>query len=72
MPDKVSQLAAVTTTLIKLSPYDEEEPAIWFRLIKAHFAAAAIRPQKLKYANTLANLPKQDISLTLWRACNLT
>jgi hypothetical protein len=32
---------------------------IWFRLIEAHFAAAGIKSQKLKYANALASLPKQ-------------
>jgi hypothetical protein len=30
-----------------------------FRLIEAHFAAAVIRLQKLKYDNALASLPKQ-------------
>jgi hypothetical protein len=46
-------------TFVKLCPYDEEEPHIWFRLIKAQFAAAGIKLQKLKYANALASLPKQ-------------
>jgi hypothetical protein len=36
-----------------------EEPNIWFCLIEAQFATAGIRSQRLKYANTLANLPKQ-------------
>jgi hypothetical protein len=44
---------------VKLCSYNEEEPHIWFHLIKAHFAAAGIRSQKLKYANALASLPKQ-------------
>jgi hypothetical protein len=43
----------------KTLSYDEEEPHIWFRLIKAQFAAAGIKSQKLKYANGLASLPKQ-------------
>ncbi len=52
-------VAAAATTQVKLCPYDEEEPHIWFRLIEAQFAAAGIRSQKLKYANELASLPKQ-------------
>jgi hypothetical protein len=53
-------------------PYDEEEPAIWFRLIEAQFAAAGIKLQKLKYANALANLPKQVLQdiLDTVNACN--
>jgi hypothetical protein len=62
----------LTTAQVKLCPYDEEEPHIWFRLIKAQFAVAGIRSQKLEYPNALANLPKQ----VLWEildtldACN--
>ena len=52
---------AAATSQVKLCPYDEEEPHIWFRLIEAQFAAAGIRSQKLKYANALASLPKQSI-----------
>jgi hypothetical protein len=52
-------VAAAATTQVKLCPYDEEEPHIWFRLIEAQFAAAGIKSQKLKYANALASLPKQ-------------
>jgi hypothetical protein len=51
-----------------LCPYDEEEPALWFRLIEVQFAAAGIRTLKLKYVNTLANFPKQifwDILFTV-------
>jgi hypothetical protein len=44
---------------VKLCPYNEEEPHIWFRLIEEQFAMAGIRSQKLKYANALARLPKQ-------------
>jgi hypothetical protein len=65
-------VAATATAQVKLCPYDEEEPHIWFRLIEAQFAAAGIRSQKLKYANTLASLPKQvlrDILDTL-DVCN--
>jgi hypothetical protein len=65
-------VAAAATTQIKLCPYNKEEPHIWFRLIKAQFAAAGIRLQKLKYANALANLPKQvlwDI-LDMLDVCN--
>jgi hypothetical protein len=52
-------VAAAATTQVKLCPYDEEEPHIWFRLIEAQFAAAEIRSQELKYANALSSLPKQ-------------
>jgi hypothetical protein len=57
--DLTSHVAAVATSQVKLCPYDEEEPHIWFRLIEAQFAAAGIKSQKLKYANALASLPKQ-------------
>jgi hypothetical protein len=70
--DLIHPVAAAATTKDKLCPYDEEEPHIWFRLIKTQFAAAGIRSQKLKYANALANLPKQvlrDILDTL-DVCN--
>jgi hypothetical protein len=70
--DLTSPVAAEATAQVKLSPYDEEEPHIWFRLIEAQFAVAGIKSQKLKYANTLASLPKQvlqDILDTL-DVCN--
>jgi hypothetical protein len=70
--DLTHPVAAAATTQVKLYPYDEEEPHICFRLIEAQFAAARIRSQKLKYANALANLPKQvlrDILNTL-DVCN--
>ncbi len=57
--DLTSPVAAAAMSQVKLCPYDEEEPHIWFRLIEAQFAAAGIKSQKLKYANALANLPKQ-------------
>jgi hypothetical protein len=55
--DLTHPVAAAATSQVKLCPYDEEEPHIWFRLIEAQFAAAGIRSQKLKYANALASLP---------------
>jgi len=70
--DLATPVTAAATAQVKLCPYDEEEPHIWFRLIEAQFAAAGIRSQKLKYANALANLPKQvlrDILDTL-DVCN--
>jgi hypothetical protein len=70
--DLVQPEAAAVTSEVKLSPYDEEEPHIWFRLIEAQFTAAGIRSQKLKYANALPDLPKQvlrDILDTL-DVCN--
>ncbi len=50
---------AAATSQVKLCRYDEEEPAIWFRLLKAQFAAMGIKSQKLRYGNALASLPKQ-------------
>jgi hypothetical protein len=61
-------VAAAANTQVKLCPYDEEEPHIWFRPIEAQFPATGIKSQKLKYTNALANLPKQvlwDILTTL-------
>jgi hypothetical protein len=57
--DLTFPVAAAATSQVKLCPYDEEEPHIWFRLIEAQFAAARVKSQKLKYANALASLPKQ-------------
>jgi hypothetical protein len=57
--DLATPVAAAATAQVKLFPYDEVEPHIWFRLIKAQFAVAGIKSQKLKYANALASLPKQ-------------
>jgi hypothetical protein len=57
--DLVQPVPAAATSQVKLCPYDEEEPQIWFRLIEGQFAATGIRTQKLKYANALASLPKQ-------------
>jgi hypothetical protein len=56
-----SPVAATETTQVKLCPYNEEEPHILLCLIEAQFAGAGIKSQKLKYANTLASLPKQDL-----------
>jgi hypothetical protein len=61
---EVGQFAAATTQ-VKLRPYDKKETMIWFRLIKAQFTAAGIKLQKLKYANALANLPKQVLRAIL-------
>jgi hypothetical protein len=57
--DFFQPVAAAATTQVKLCPYNEEEPHIWFRLIKAQFAAAGIESPKLKYTNALASFPKQ-------------
>jgi hypothetical protein len=57
--DLVQPIAAAATSQVKLCPYDEEEPLIWFCLIEAQFAAVGIRSQRLKYANALASLSKQ-------------
>jgi hypothetical protein len=70
--DLVLPVAAAATSQVKLCPYDEEEPHIWFRLIEAQFAASGIRSQKLKYHNALASLPKQVLWEILYTvdACN--
>jgi hypothetical protein len=59
--DNGQTVAAAATSQVKLCPYDEEEPAIWFCLIKAQFTAAGIKSQKLRYAKDLASLPKQAL-----------
>jgi hypothetical protein len=41
--DLTSPVAAAATSQVKLCPYDEEEPHIWFCLIEAQFAAAGIK-----------------------------
>jgi hypothetical protein len=38
--DLTHPVTAAATTQVKFYPYDEEEPHIWFRLIKAKFTAA--------------------------------
>jgi hypothetical protein len=70
--DLIQPVAAAATSQVKLCPYYEEEPHIWFRLIETQFAMVGIRSQKLKYANALASRPKQvlwDILDTL-DVCN--
>ncbi len=70
--DLTSPVAAAATSQIKLCPYHEEEPLIWFRLIEAQFAVAGIKLEKLKYANALASLPKQVLrdNLDTLDVCN--
>jgi hypothetical protein len=43
--DNGQTIAAAETSQVKFFPIGEEEPAIWFRLIKAQFAAAVIKSQ---------------------------
>ncbi len=57
--DNAQTVVVAATSQVKLCPYDEEEPAIWFRLIEAQFDVAGIKLQKLRYINALASLPKQ-------------
>ncbi len=66
--DLTHPVSVAATTQVKLCPYDEEEPHIWFRPIEAQFAAAGNRSQKLKYVKALASLPKQVLRdiLTHW------
>jgi hypothetical protein len=63
--DLVQPVAMAATSQVKLCPYDEETPHIWFRLIEAQFAAAGIRSEKLKYANALASLQSRSFG-TFW------
>jgi hypothetical protein len=63
--DNAQTIAVAATPQVQLCPYDEEEHAIWFRLIEAQFAAAGIKSQKLRYANALASLPKQVLQYIL-------
>jgi hypothetical protein len=37
---------ALAPSQLKLCPYDEEEPAIWFCLIEAQFAVVGIKSKK--------------------------
>jgi hypothetical protein len=64
--DLTSPVAAATTAQVKLCPYDEEAPHIWFRLIEAQFAAAGIKSQKLKYAKTLSPACPSKSFGTFW------
>ncbi len=50
----VQPFAVAATTQVKLYPYDEEEPHIWFRLIEAQFAG---RVSDLKNSDTLIISP---------------
>jgi hypothetical protein len=47
--DNAQTVVAAATSQVKLCPYDEEEPAIWFRLIEVQFTAAHIKSQKIRY-----------------------
>jgi hypothetical protein len=40
--DNVQTVVAAETSQVKLCPYDEQEPAIWFCLIEAQFVVAGI------------------------------
>ncbi len=57
--DNGQTVAAAAPSQVKLCPYDEEELAVWIRLLEAQFAAAGIKSQKLRYGNALSSLPKQ-------------
>jgi hypothetical protein len=41
--DNGQTVAVAVTTQVKVCPYHEEEPAIWFHLVEAQFAAAGIK-----------------------------
>ncbi len=65
--DNGQTILAAAATQVKLCPYDEEEPTIWFCLIEAQLADAGIKLQKLRYANALASLPKQVLRFGTFR-----
>jgi hypothetical protein len=57
--DNVQIVTEAVTSQVKLFSYDEEELAIWFRLIEAQLPWRALNPRKLRYTNALASLPEQ-------------
>jgi hypothetical protein len=57
--DNGQTIAAAVTSQVKLFLHDEEELAMWFRLIEAQFTVVGIKSQKLRYANALASLSKK-------------
>jgi hypothetical protein len=57
--DNVQTVTEAVTSQLTLFSYDEEEPAIWFRLIEAQLPWRAFKSQKLRYTNALASLPEQ-------------
>jgi hypothetical protein len=61
--DSGHYIMGAASTQVKLCSYDEEEPAIWFRLVESQFAPACIKSHKLKYMNALVSLPKQVFCL---------
>jgi hypothetical protein len=67
MAQQVSQGLAVPLTpfQVKLCPYDEEEPAIWFYLIEAQFAAAGIDLKRLIMAMPSPTCPNNSTG-TFW------
>jgi hypothetical protein len=63
--DLVQPIAAAVISLVKLCPYDEEEPHIWFHLIEAQFAAAGIRLQNSNMPMLSPTCPSKS-SGTFW------
>jgi hypothetical protein len=57
--DNGQTVAAAATSQVKLCPYNEEEPAIWFHLTEVQFATGGIKSKKLRYAKALASLLEQ-------------
>jgi hypothetical protein len=58
--DLVHPVAAAATTQFKLCPYIEEDPHIWFCLIKAQFTAAGIKSQKLNMPMPYPTCPSKS------------
>jgi hypothetical protein len=55
--DFTSPVAVAATAQVKLCPYNEEEPHIWFRLIEAQFAAGGIKSQREESNHKNSNMP---------------
>jgi hypothetical protein len=61
--DLTSPVTAAATGLVKLCPNDEEELHIWFRLIKAQFAAAGIKSQNSNMPMPLPACPSKSFGI---------
>ncbi len=57
--DLTHPVAAAATAQVKLCPYDEEEPHIWFALTRLSLQRQGSDPNA--NANALASLPKQAL-----------
>jgi hypothetical protein len=63
--DLTFPVTAAATSQVKLCPYDEEEPHIWFCLIKAQFAAAGINHKNLNMPMPFPACPSKSFGTFL-------